>query len=57
MTDLFIEQPLADAIYYKNDDVIKLLEDYGAKPPVFTGVYVIYYCLGVQSLLLLLFLF
>ncbi|RXH67679.1 hypothetical protein DVH24_027826 [Malus domestica] len=34
LTDLFVEQPLADAIYYKNDDVIKLLEDYGAKPPM-----------------------
>ncbi|KAK6919668.1 Serine-threonine/tyrosine-protein kinase, catalytic domain, partial [Dillenia turbinata] len=26
--------PLADAIYYKNNDVIKLLENHGAKPPV-----------------------
>ncbi|KAJ8426669.1 hypothetical protein Cgig2_030088 [Carnegiea gigantea] len=25
-------EPLADAIYYKNQDVIKLLEEYGAKP-------------------------
>ncbi|KAF2290637.1 hypothetical protein GH714_014814 [Hevea brasiliensis] len=27
-------EPLADAIYYKNHDVIKLLEEHGAKPPV-----------------------
>lgn len=26
-----IGQPLADAIYYKNQDVIKLLEKHGAK--------------------------
>ncbi|GMH11968.1 hypothetical protein Nepgr_013809 [Nepenthes gracilis] len=26
--------PLADAMYYKNQDVIKLLEFYGAKPPM-----------------------
>ncbi|GLT52544.1 hypothetical protein SLA2020_258790 [Shorea laevis] len=26
--------PLADAIYYKNQDVIKLLEKHGAKPPM-----------------------
>ncbi|GAV77164.1 Pkinase domain-containing protein/Ank_2 domain-containing protein [Cephalotus follicularis] len=26
--------PLADAVYYKNCDVIKLLEKHGAKPPV-----------------------
>ncbi|KAH9770866.1 Integrin-linked protein kinase family [Citrus sinensis] len=28
-----IEQPLADAVYYKHHDVIKLLEEHGAKPP------------------------
>lgn len=33
-----IQQPLADAVYYKNDDVIKLLEQHGAKPPVITGI-------------------
>ncbi|KAH9706286.1 Integrin-linked protein kinase family [Citrus sinensis] len=27
-----IEQPLADAVYYKHHDVIKLLEEHGAKP-------------------------
>ncbi|KAK4770827.1 hypothetical protein SAY87_031359 [Trapa incisa] len=26
--------PLADAIYYKNEDLIKLLEKHGAKPPM-----------------------
>lgn len=26
--------PLADAIYYKNHEVVKLLEDHGAKPPM-----------------------
>jgi len=31
-------QPIADAIYYKNQDVIKLLEEYGAKPPVCTSI-------------------
>lgn len=30
----FFIQPLADAVYYKNHEVIKLLEKNGAKPPV-----------------------
>nr|XP_048328298.1 integrin-linked protein kinase 1 isoform X5 [Ziziphus jujuba var. spinosa] len=30
----FFQQPLADAVYYKNHDVIKLLEKHGAKPPM-----------------------
>lgn len=29
-----VVQPLADAIYYKNENVIKLLEKHGAKRPV-----------------------
>jgi len=29
-----LKQPLADAIFYKNNDVIKLLENHGAKPLV-----------------------
>lgn len=49
VSDLFVQQPLADAMYYKNDDVIKLLEEHGAKPPVFSGFYVIYLYLGMQS--------
>ncbi|KAA3466984.1 serine/threonine-protein kinase STY8-like isoform X3 [Gossypium australe] len=28
------KQPLADAVYYKNQYVIKLLEKHGAKPPI-----------------------
>lgn len=31
---IFSEQPLGDAIHYKNHHVIKLLEEHGAKPPV-----------------------
>lgn len=31
---MLLKQPLADAIYYKNHDVIKLLEKRGAKPVV-----------------------
>lgn len=31
---LICEQPLADAIFYKKHDVIKLLEKHGAKPLV-----------------------
>lgn len=31
---MLLEQPLADAIYYKHNDVIKLLEKRGAKPLV-----------------------
>lgn len=30
----FVQQPLADAVFYKNHDVIKLLEKHGAKPPL-----------------------
>lgn len=30
----FRKQPLADAIFYKNIDVIKILEIHGAKHPV-----------------------
>lgn len=26
--------PLSDAVYYKNQDVIKLFEEYGAQPPI-----------------------
>ena len=29
-----LKQPLADAIFYKKNDVIKLLEKHGAKPLV-----------------------
>lgn len=32
---ILFKQPLADAVYYKNQDVIKLLEKHGAKSPVF----------------------
>lgn len=31
---MLLKQPIADAIYYKNHDVIKLLEKRGAKPVV-----------------------
>ncbi|XP_045787018.1 integrin-linked protein kinase 1 [Trifolium pratense] len=32
--DRWCSTPLADALYYKNHDVVKLLEQHGAKPPV-----------------------
>ena len=39
---ILFKQPLADAVYYKNQDVIKLLEKYGSKygskPPVFINL-------------------
>lgn len=31
---MLVKQPLGDAIYYKNHEVIKLLEKHGAKPLV-----------------------
>ncbi|GFP87893.1 putative serine/threonine-protein kinase/receptor r831 [Phtheirospermum japonicum] len=34
VNDRWGSTPLADAIYYKNNDVIKLLEAHGAKPPM-----------------------
>lgn len=37
-----IEQPLADAIHYQNNDVVKLLEARGAKLPVCPSVLHIY---------------
>lgn len=54
---MLLEQPLADAIYYKHNDVIKLLEKRGAKPLVlseFVDAYLV--DLKLSFLILLVFL-